>query len=125
VHDDIRVLTDDELEDAAGTPGIRRRSAFVDEGHWFGHVEAEPATMSGWHHHGDMVTLAYVLTGRIRFEFGPGGARRVEAAAGDYVLVPARTIHREGNTTDTPGELVLVRIGEGEPVFAVGGPARA
>lgn len=123
--DEVRVLTPEQLQDAQGTPGMHRRSAFVSDGHWFGHVETEPDTMSGWHHHGEMVTLGYVVKGTVRIEYGAGGQDSVEAAAGDYFLVPPGTIHREGNPIGTPGEIVLVRIGEGEPVFPVDGPAPA
>lgn len=124
--DEIRVLGDDQLQEAAGTPGLHRRVAFQDdERYWFGHVEAAPDTMSGWHHHGDNTTLGYVLSGRVRLEYGPGGASSVEVREGQYFLVPPRMIHREGNPTEDPGQIVLVRVGEGPPVFPVDGPASA
>lgn len=67
--DEIRVVTDEQLQGATGTPGLNRRVAFEDDDqYWFGHVEAEPDTMSGWHHHGDNTTLGYVLSGRARLE---------------------------------------------------------
>ncbi len=55
---------------------MRRRVAFEADGHWFGHVEAAPETMSGWHHHGDNVTMGYVLQGKVTLEFGPDGMSR-------------------------------------------------
>ena len=57
MHDPVRKLRDDQLREAQGTPGLNRRVAFEAHGHWFGHVEAEPETMSGWHHHGDNITI--------------------------------------------------------------------
>jgi mannose-6-phosphate isomerase-like protein (cupin superfamily) len=60
-----------------------RRVAFEALGHWFGHVEAEPETMHGWHHHGDNITVGYVLKGEITLEFGPGGREQVEVNEGE------------------------------------------
>ena len=57
MREPVRKLREDELREAEGTPGLKRRVAFEAQGHWFGHVEAEPETMSGWHHHGDNVTM--------------------------------------------------------------------
>jgi hypothetical protein len=76
----VRKLTDGELREAQGTPGLTRRTAFEGDGHWFGHVEAAPVTMSGWHHHGDNVTMGYVLKGKyhlgVRSGWEPEGRGR-------------------------------------------------
>lgn len=122
MKDGIHVVHDDELETAASTPGLHRRMAFQRDGYWFGHVVAEPETMSGWHHHGDTVTMGYVLKGEARLEFGPGGEQQVIVRAGDYFTVPPHTVHREGNASSEPGEIVLVRVGQGPPVFPLDGP---
>jgi uncharacterized RmlC-like cupin family protein len=118
----VRKLTDAELREAQGTPGLVRRTAFEGDGHWFGHVEAAPATMSGWHHHGDNVTMGYVLKGAVTLEFGPGGSQKVEVAEGEYFEVPKHTVHREGNSSPETGEVVISRVGEGQLVFPVDGP---
>lgn len=119
---EIRAIRDADLQEATGTPGIHRRVAAEDDDFWFGHVEAAPDTLSGWHHHGETTTIGYLLDGRLRFEFGPGGSKTVEVGAGEYFVVPAGLIHREGNLTDRPGRAILVRVGEGPPVVAVDGP---
>jgi mannose-6-phosphate isomerase-like protein (cupin superfamily) len=75
---------DHQLREAEGTPGLRRRVAFEADGHWFGHVEAAPETMSGWCHHGDNVTMGYVLQGKVTLEFGPDGSEQVEVNEGEY-----------------------------------------
>lgn len=120
--EDVRVLKDDDLREATGTPGIHRRVAVEDEGYWFGHVRTDPDSLSGWHHHGENVTVGYVLRGHTRIEFGPGGDEKVDVGPGEYFVVPAQLVHREGNLTDQDGEIVLVRVGEGPPVFPVDGP---
>lgn len=125
MSDEIRVLAEEELGEAVGTPGLRRRVAVEDDDYWFGHVEAAPETFSGWHHHGDNVTLAYVLRGTVRFEYGPGGTRVAEAHEGQYLRVPAGLVHREGNLEEQAAEIIIVRVGEGPPVINVDGPEPA
>jgi uncharacterized RmlC-like cupin family protein len=120
--EDIRVMTEADLQPAAATPGIERNVAFEGDDHWFGHVEAAPETMSGWHHHGRHVTLGYVLEGVVHLEYGPNGQEHVDVREGDYFMVPPGVVHREGNATKEPGKAVLMRFGEGPPVFPVEGP---
>ena len=120
----VRKLTDGELREAQGTPGLVRRTAFEGDGHWFGHVEAAPVTMSGWHHHGDNVTMGYVLKGSITLEFGPGGGQKVEVAEGEYFEVPKNTVHREGNMSSEAGEVLVSRVGEGSSSFPSTGQTR-
>ncbi len=118
----VRKLTDGELREAEGTPALMRRMAFEGDGHWFGHVAAAPATMSGWHHHGDNVTMGYVLKGGITLEFGPGGSQQVDVGEGEYFEVPKNTVHREGNNALEIGEVIISRVGEGQLVFPTDGP---
>lgn len=122
MDDAITTVGSSELREATGTPGLQRQVAFDDEEVWFGHVTTDAETQSGWHHHGEMTTFGYVLAGQLRFEFGPDGGDVVEAAAGEYFRVPPGLVHREGNPTEQPGNIVLVRVGEGPPVFPVDGP---
>ena len=122
MYDPVRKVTDGDLREAEGTPGLLRRTAFEGDGHWFGHVEAAPETMSGWHHHGDNVTMGYVVKGNVTLEFGPGGSQRVEVGKGEYFEVPRHTVHREGNASSESGEVVISRVGEGQLVFPVDGP---
>jgi uncharacterized RmlC-like cupin family protein len=56
-------------------------------------------------------------------ESGPGGSSVVDAGPGDYLLVPAHVVHREGNPGDEPGDIVVVRAGKGESLFNVDGPS--
>ncbi len=120
--DEVQRKSADELVDAEGTPGLVRRTAFDGDGHWFGHVEAEANTMSGWHHHGKHTTVGYALKGSFRVEYGPGGSLSADVGEGDYFSIPAGAIHREGNPADVPGEAIIVRFGEGPPVFPADGP---
>ena len=92
-------------------------------GLWAGVVHTEPGARSGWHHHGDHETSLYVVRGRMRLEFGPGGRQVAEAGAGDFLYVPAGTVHRESNPSGTEASLaVIARSGTGVPTVNVDGP---
>lgn len=121
---DVRAVQRDDLRSASGavTPGMRREEAFAGEGHWVGRVRTAPGVVSGWHHHGDYDTFIYVASGEARVEFGPGGRRVAGVRSGAFVFIPRGAVHRETNTGANESELVLVRIGRGEPVVNVEGP---
>jgi uncharacterized RmlC-like cupin family protein len=78
--------------------------------------------VSGWHHHGGHDTYFYVSAGRAVVEFGPGGMDQVDAGPGDFVHVPAHTVHRESNPTDEVSVLIAFRSGSGQVVVNVDGP---
>lgn len=121
----IEVIGPSELSDADPTPGMHRQMAFEVPGLWAGIVRTEPRSTSGWHHHGDHETSLYVIKGSMRLEFGPGGRKVVEAGPGDFVRVPAHTIHRESNPTDRETTAIIARAGNGPPTVNVEVPDRA
>ena len=106
----------------AQTPGIRREQAIADDHLWLGTVETEPNKFSGWHHHGEYDTYAYIISGRARVEFGPGGREHADGGPDDFIHIPKWAVHREGNPDPTPLRAVLVRIGSGQSLFNVEGP---
>src|SRR5688572_26989173 len=121
----VRVVRPDELVAADPTAGMRRQRAFEAPGLWAGVVDTDPGAASGWHHHGEHESSLYILVGRMRLEFGPGGHSAVEAQVGDFVHVPARTVHRESNPGDVVSRAVIARAGEGAPTVNVDGPEPA
>ena len=121
--DTISVVRASERTLGPSTPGMTREEAFAGRGVWAGVVMTEPHLVSGWHHHGDHDTVIYVVAGRLRLEFGGRGASIVDAGPGDLVFVPRRLIHREANPGDDRSELVGVRVGDGETLVNVDGPA--
>jgi uncharacterized RmlC-like cupin family protein len=118
-------ITPHERHTGAPTPGMIREEAIATETTWAGLVRTDAGMLSGWHHHGEYESVIYVLTGLLRMESGPDGASIVDAAPGDFLLVPRGAIHREGNPSPDPGTAVVVRSGRGEPVVNVEGPAPA
>lgn len=102
------------------TPGMHREEAVVLDDVWSGRVLTDPGVTGGWHHHGAHDTVAYVVSGVFAVETADGV---VEGGPGDFVHIPAHTVHRESNPTDATAEVVLVRRGTGEVVVNVDGPA--
>jgi uncharacterized RmlC-like cupin family protein len=105
------------------TPGKVREQAIDVEGLWSGLVSSEPGVMSGWHHHGEHDTAVYVIAGNVRIEFGPGGAKSVDAGPGDFVHIPKHVVHREGNAGSTSAQEVVTRSGTGPLTINVDGPS--
>jgi len=122
MHDPVRVIRPADFVEADPTPGMRRRNAFTAPGLWAGVVHTQPGAISGWHHHGDHETSLYVVEGVMQLEFGPGGATAVRAEPGDFIHVPAHTVHRESNPTEAMSTAVIARSGTGVPTVNVDGP---
>ena len=117
----VRVIRAADLVAADPTPGMERERAFEAEVLWSGQVTTRPGAVSGWHHHDRNETSLYVVSGVLRLEF-EGGEQPVDAHAGDFVHVPAYTVHRESNPTDDPSVAVIARAGGGVPTVNVDGP---
>jgi uncharacterized RmlC-like cupin family protein len=81
---EITVLPGASPDEAVPTPGMIRRDGLIAEHLRVIHVTTGPGLASGWHHHADHETVGYVLAGRLRLEWGPGGGPRADAGPGDY-----------------------------------------
>ncbi len=93
---------------------------------WSGFVTTPPGVASGVHHHGDCETAIYILSGHVRFRFGPKLEESVEATAGDFVFVPPNEVHMEENLSDTePVEFIVSRGCGGVLVVNVPDPREA
>ena len=107
------------------TPDTERRQQWVRDGRWAAWIRNDAGDVSDWHHHADNDTYVYVSGGSLTFEFGMDGAEHVVASAGDFVVVPAQTVHRETTSPDADLEAFVIRIG-GEPEHVrVDGPEPA
>ncbi len=119
-----QVVTKDELETppTEQSSGMQRGEAFAHDGVWAGFAVFAAGASTGWHHHGDYATYAYITSGGMTVEFGPGGGETVDVEAGEFVFIPARLVHRE-TVSDAGGSGAIVRVGgEGPTVHNVEGP---
>ena len=122
----IQVMKQDALVEAPGSPGIVRQLAF--EGHDVRVIRSlvDPGSISGWHHHGDYDVYGYLVSGTLRFEYGPGGGEAIAVGPGEFFHVPAQMVHRDVNPSDTEGQdVVLFLRGSGAMVINVESPGAA
>ncbi|WP_211357098.1 cupin domain-containing protein [Nocardioides rubriscoriae] len=117
----VRVFTPADLMPADPTSGMHRALAFELPLLWAGQVETEPGAVSGWHHHDRNESSLYVVRGVLRLEF-EGLEGYLEAGPGDFVHVPAWTVHRESNPGRQPSLAVIARVGGGVPTVNVDAP---
>jgi len=93
---------------------------------WMGEVTTAPGFRSGAHHHGDVESAIYVLSGSFRFRWGDRLQHSAEGTAGDFIFVPANVIHQEINASESqPLVLILARGSQENVVFNVELPEAA
>jgi uncharacterized RmlC-like cupin family protein len=107
---EVKVVKPDQRDTStAQTPGMFRAEGCgaktVGAEHlWVGHVSVDKGVRSGPHHHGELESVIYVISGHARFRFGDKLEHTVEAAPGDFVFVPPYLVHQEINASE--GEAV-------------------
>lgn len=119
----VEVVRKTDLKAGYVTQGVIRGKAFESEGVVFSQTRLLGGVMSGWHHHGARHLYAFVVSGRLRLEYGPTGTESVELEAGDFIHITPGSVHRDVNPKKDQ-ELVIVNIlvGKGTPVTNVDGP---
>ena len=117
----VRVVPADALDDrTAQTPGMHRAAAVGARtgasGLWAGTVVIEPDARTGAHHHGELESVIYVVSGRARMRWGARLEFTAEAGPGAFIFVPPHVPHQELNASATePLHCVVTRTGL-EPV---------
>ncbi len=102
----VRIIRPHERDGTtAQTPGMQRVAAISagtgSQSIWMGEVVTEPGFASGAHHHGEVESAIYVLSGTYRFRWGAQLEHSAEGSAGDYILVPPHVVHQEINASAT------------------------
>jgi len=118
----VRVIAGDALDtNTAQTPGMVRAAA-IDHARagaqklWAGTVRIDANAKTGAHHHGDLESVIYVVSGRARMRWGERLEFTAEAGPGDFIFVPPYVPHQEITASETePLSCVLVRSGQ-EPI---------
>ena len=117
--DGVRIIRSSELDDAtAQTLGMHRRAAVTAKSAgaaklWAGTVTIEPKAKTGAHHHGDLESVIYVVSGLARMRWGEHLEFVAEAGPGDFIYVPPYVPHQEINgSEDVQLHCVLARSGQ-------------
>ena len=118
----VRIVRSEELDtNTPQTRGMTRAEAISHarvgaQKLWAGTVTVHPRAKTGPHHHGELETVIYIVSGRARLRWGEKLEFVDEAGPGDFVYVPPYVPHQELNArADVPVEAVLVRSGQ-EPI---------
>ncbi len=118
----VRVVKGTELDtNTPQTPGMSRAAAITNarvgaEKLWMGTVTIHPNAKTGAHHHGELESVIYVVSGRARMRWGERLEFTAEAGPGDFIYVPPFVPHQEINANrDQELSCVVVRSGQ-EPV---------
>jgi uncharacterized RmlC-like cupin family protein len=83
---------------------------------WAGTVDIDADAKTGAHHHGELESIIYVVSGRARMRWGDRLEYVAEAGPGDFIFVPPYVPHQEINASpDQVLTCVLVRSGN-DPV---------
>ena len=72
-------------------------------------VSTAPGDKTRIHHHGECETSIYILSGTASYTYGPTGVEHAfDAAAGDFVYIPAGEVHVEENASQTEDLVVVI-----------------
>ncbi len=102
------------------TPGMQRVAAISRElagsqGIWAGVTVVAPHIASSKHHHGELETVIYVVSGCGKIRWGDALEFEESVEPGDFIYVPPYVPHQEINPGDTPSQWVIVRNSQ-EPI---------
>ena len=129
-HDGVRVIPGNQLDpNVPSTPGMDRKAAinYARVGAqkiWAGTVNIRPNAKTGAHHHGELESIIYVVSGKARMRWGEKLEFFAEAGPGDFIFVPPYVPHQEINAAaDQPLVCVLVRSGQDPVVVNLDIPA--
>jgi uncharacterized RmlC-like cupin family protein len=126
----VRVVRGTELDrHTPQTPGMTRAAAITRATAganklWAGTVVVHPDAKTGPHHHGELESVIFVVSGRARMRWGDRLEFVAEAGPGDFIYVPPFVPHQEINASpDAPLECVVVRSDQDPVVVNLDIPA--
>ena len=118
----VKIIRADQLDpNTPQTPGMDRAAAITHARSganklWAGTVTVHANAKTGAHHHGELESVIYVVSGRARMRWGERLEYFADAGPGDFIYVPPFVPHQEINASrDEPLSCVIVRSGQ-EPI---------
>jgi uncharacterized RmlC-like cupin family protein len=118
----VKIIRTDQLDsNTPQTPGMDRAAAITNARTganklWAGTVTIHANAKTGAHHHGELESVIYVISGRARMRWGEQLEYVADAGPGDFIYVPPFVPHQEINAnSEEPLSCVIVRSGQ-EPV---------
>ena len=120
--DGVKIVPGDRLDtNTPQTPGMTRAAAINRamagaNKLWAGTANIHPNAKTTPHHHGELESIIYIVSGRARMRWGAKLEFIAEAGPGDFIFVPPFVPHQEINANpNEPLTCVVVRSDQ-EPV---------
>ena len=124
----VKIIPSNRLDaNTLQTPGMTRAAAInqaMAGAHklWAGTVNIHPNAKTGPHHHGELESIIYIVSGRARMRWGEKFV--AEAGPGDFIFVPPYVPHQEINPNPKePLTCVVVRSDQETVVVNLNIPA--
>ena len=121
-EDGIRIVRNDQLDfNTPQTPGMTRGAAINRakagaQKIWAGSVTIHPNAKTGAHHHGELESVIYVISGRAQMRWGEQLEFFADAGPGDFIFVPPFVPHQEINPEPNEPLVCVVVRSDQEPV---------
>ena len=106
-NDGVKVISSKKLDlNTPQTPGMTRAAA----------VTQARTGKTAPHHHGELESVIYIISGAARMRWGESLEYFAEAGAGDFIFVPPFVPHQEINARPDESLLCVVVRSDQEPV---------
>ncbi|HEX2930329.1 MAG TPA: cupin domain-containing protein, partial [Candidatus Binatia bacterium] len=112
----VKIIPGNRLDtNTPQTPGMTRAAAINRamagaNKLWAGTVNIHPNAKTAPHHHGELESIIYIVSGRARMRWGAQLEFTAEAGPGDFIFVPPYVPHQEINANaGEPLTCVVVR----------------
>ena len=118
-HGGVKIISENDLdENTPQTKGMKRYAAVAKKNVgakkiWAGKVNIEPNAKTGAHHHGELESVIYVLSGKAKMRWGEKLEFQKYAYPGDFIFVPPFVPHQEINASKNESlKCILFRSGQ-------------
>jgi len=118
----VRIVSSNRLDsNTPQTPGMTRAAAINRamagaNKLWAGTVHIHPNAKTAPHHHGELESIIYIISGRARMRWGERLEFVAEAGPGDFIFVPPFVPHQEINANANEALACVVVRSDQEPV---------
>ncbi len=118
----VKIIPSDRLDsNTSQTPGMTRAAAINRamagaNKLWAGSVTIHPNAKTAPHHHGELESIIYIVSGKARMRWGEKLEFVAEAGPGDFIFVPPFVPHQEINANAGEALVCVVVRSDQEPI---------
>lgn len=118
----VRIVSNNQLDsNTPQTPGMTRAAAINRamagaNKLWAGSVTIHANAKTAPHHHGELESIIYIVSGKARMRWGENLEFIAEAGPGDFIFVPPFVPHQEINANAGEALVCVVVRSDQEPI---------